>query len=67
MLRVWNNPSLLTGGMISVAVIAGAVLAPWITWWPVDQMDMAHRRRHACEARIRIGGNFGKRFTDNFR
>src|ERR1039458_2482087 len=43
MRRRWANPSLLTGGAISVAMIGVAVFAPWITWWPVDQMDMAHR------------------------
>src|SRR5215472_11791262 len=37
------NPSLLVGGAISLATIAIAVFAPWITWWPVDRMDMAHR------------------------
>jgi peptide/nickel transport system permease protein len=37
------NPSLLLGGAISLAMIGVAVLAPWITWWPVDRMDMAHR------------------------
>jgi peptide/nickel transport system permease protein len=43
MRRWWANPSLLTGGVISVAMIGVAVFAPWLTWWPVDQMDMAHR------------------------
>ena len=31
------------GGAISLTVIGIAVFAPWITWWPVDRMDMAHR------------------------
>ena len=43
MRRWWSNPSLLTGGAISVAMIAVALFAPWITIWPVDRMDMAHR------------------------
>jgi peptide/nickel transport system permease protein len=38
-----SNPSLLVGGAISVTIIGVAVFAPWITRWPVDQMDMAHR------------------------
>jgi peptide/nickel transport system permease protein len=43
-MRNWRaNPSLTTGGVISLLMIAVAVFAPWITWWPVDQMDMAHR------------------------
>ncbi len=43
MRRWWSNPSLLVGGAISVAMIAVALFAPWITIWPVDRMDMAHR------------------------
>ena len=43
-MRRWRaNPSLLLGGAISLTVIGIAVFAPWITWWPVDRMDMAHR------------------------
>ena len=38
-----SNPSLLVGAAISVIIIGIAVFAPWITRWPVDQMDMAHR------------------------
>src|ERR1700733_10279135 len=43
MRRWWRSPSLLIGGAISLAMIAVAVFAPWITIWPVDRMDMAHR------------------------
>ena len=43
-MRRWRaNPSLLLGGAISLTVIGIAVFAPWITWWPVDRMDMTHR------------------------
>ena len=38
-----SNPSLLIGAAISLTMICVAVFAPWITRWPVDQMDMAHR------------------------
>jgi peptide/nickel transport system permease protein len=41
--RWWSNPSLLIGAAISLTMICVAVFAPWITRWPVDQMDMAHR------------------------
>src|SRR5271168_556966 len=43
MRRRWANPSLLVGCVITVTMISVAVFAPWITWWPVDRMDMAHR------------------------
>jgi peptide/nickel transport system permease protein len=48
----------LLGGAISLAMIAVAVFAPWITRWPVDQMDMAHR----------LSGPSGQHWlgTDNF-
>jgi peptide/nickel transport system permease protein len=43
-MRPWRAaPSLLAGGAISLAVLAVAVFAPWMTWWPVDRTDMAHR------------------------
>ena len=43
-MRRWRgNISLVVGCTISILMIAIAVFAPWITWWPVDQMDMAHR------------------------
>jgi peptide/nickel transport system permease protein len=43
-MRHWTaNPSLLVGAAISLLMIGIAVFAPWLTWWPVDQMDMAHR------------------------
>lgn len=43
-MRRWRlNPSLVVGGVISLGMIGVAVFAPWITRWPVDQMDMAHR------------------------
>lgn len=43
-MRRWRlNPSLVVGGAISAVMIGIAVFAPWITWWPVDQMDMTHR------------------------
>jgi peptide/nickel transport system permease protein len=43
-MRRWRgNLSLALGCAISLLMIAIAVFAPWITWWPVDQMDMAHR------------------------
>lgn len=38
-----SNPSLLIGAAISLTMFCVAVFAPWITRWPVDQMDMAHR------------------------
>src|SRR6516164_7179026 len=43
-MRRWRgNSSLVVGCSISALMIAIALFAPWITWWPVDQMDMAHR------------------------
>ncbi len=33
----------MVGAGISLMMICVAVFAPWITRWPVDQMDMAHR------------------------
>jgi peptide/nickel transport system permease protein len=43
-MRLGNtNPSLLVGGTVTGLVIGVAVFAPWVTWWPVDRMDMAHR------------------------
>ena len=43
MWRWRGNSSLVVGCSISALMIAIALFAPWITWWPVDQMDMAHR------------------------
>jgi peptide/nickel transport system permease protein len=43
-MRRWRgNLSLVVGCSISALMIAIALFAPWITWWPVDKMDMAHR------------------------
>ena len=36
-------PSLLVGGFVAVTMVSIAILAPWITFYPSEQMDMANR------------------------
>jgi peptide/nickel transport system permease protein len=60
-MRRWRgNPSLLVGAAISLTVLAVAALAPWITWWPVDQMDMAHRFAGPSAQHLLGTDNFGR-------
>jgi peptide/nickel transport system permease protein len=60
-MRRWRgNPSLLIGGAISLTVVLIAVLAHWITWWPVDQMDMAHRFAGPSAQHLLGTDNFGR-------
>src|ERR1700722_13276352 len=54
------NPSLLVGGIISVTVICVAVFAPWLTRWPVDQMDMGHRLAGPTTGHWLGTDNFGR-------
>lgn len=43
-MQFWRTSlALAIGSVISLSMITVAVFAPWITAWPVDQMDMAHR------------------------
>jgi peptide/nickel transport system permease protein len=55
-----GNPSLLVGAAISLTVLAVAVLAPWITWWPADQMDMTHRFAGPSVQHLLGTDNFGR-------
>lgn len=55
-----SNPSLLIGGLVALVMVAIAILAPWITFYPPEQMDMANRFSGPSAAHWLGTDNFGR-------